>query len=281
MQAFLIKKRAVCQSSVWVTDFFDIITLLNSLGPVFVSKAILFEIRRYKRNGYARKDLSGKKIKQEMKMGNTVIQAFVRLIIIGFLGGCASTVLVQVPPKINLSQYESIGIIDFASNAEGDIKESVTQKFIQSIQQSQPGTAILELGNERSILASAGSNQLDPETVRLIGEQNGVDVIMTGNLSISKSKPRFNIANGLTSIGANVEVEASLNTKMLDTKRGATIWVATPSGKWTLASISGNSEGIQRVGLSDLETKYSAIISQLVYAATEDFRPRYERHPKD
>lgn len=214
-------------------------------------------------------------------MRNTMIQSIVFIVIIIFLGGCASTVLVQVPPKFNFSQYETVGIIDFESNTDSGIKESVTQRFIQSIQQSQPGTAILELGNERSVLASVGRNKLDSETVKLIGERNGVDAIVTGNLNISKSQPRLNINNGLTSIGAKVEVEAHLNTKMLDTKRGATIWVATPSGKWTLASISGNSGGIQRIGLSDPETKYSTIVSQLVYAATEDFRPRYERHPKN
>lgn len=214
-------------------------------------------------------------------MRNTVIQFIVCIVIISFVGGCASTVLVQVPPRINFSQYKTIGIIDFESNTEGGVKQSVTQKFIQSIQQSQPGTAILELGNERGILASVGRNRLDSEAVRLIGERNDVDVIMTGNLNISKSQPRLKIANGLTSIGAKVEVEASLNTKMLDTKRGATLWVATPSGKWTLASISGNSDGIQQIGLSDLETKYGTMISQLVYAATEDFRPQYERRPKD
>jgi hypothetical protein len=220
-------------------------------------------------------------MKQEMKMRNTIIQSIVCIVIIIFLGGCASTVLVQVPPKINFSHYETVGIIDFESNTERGIKESVTQKFIQSIQQSQPGTAILELGNERSILASVGRNKLDSGTLILIGKRNGVDVIVTGNLNISKSQPRLSINNGLTSIGAKVEVEAHLNTKMLDTKRGATIWVATPSGKWTLASISGNSNGIQRIGLSDLETKYDTIVSQLVYAATKDFRPRYERHPKN
>lgn len=204
----------------------------------------------------------------------------VSIVVFGLLGGCSSTVMVQVPPRFVLSQYGTIGIIDFSSHNEPGLSESVTQRFIQSIQQSQPGTAVLELGQEESVLASVERNRLDAETVRLIGERSGVDAVITGNLNISKTKPRIKIADDLTAIRAQVEVEVSLNTKMYDTTRGATVWVAARSGKWPLASVSGNSAGIQHIALDDLDTKYGTIISRLVYASTEDFRPRYVKQVK-
>jgi hypothetical protein len=202
------------------------------------------------------------------------------MVIICIIGGCASTVLVEKPPRFIVSQYENIGIIDFSSKDEPGLSETVTQKFIQNTQQGQPGTAILELGDEKSVLASIKRNRLDADAMRLIGRRYGVDAVITGKLNISESRPRINITNDLTAIRARVEVEVSLNTKMVDTTRGATVWVATRSGKWPLASISGNPDGIKRIGVSDLEAKYNTIISELVYAATEDFRPRYVRASK-
>ena len=60
------------------------------------------------------------------------------------LVGCAKKVM--VPPTIDLHLYESIGLVQFSSNAEGSLDALATQKFIEAMQASQPGVRILELG---------------------------------------------------------------------------------------------------------------------------------------
>jgi hypothetical protein len=203
------------------------------------------------------------------------------VIIISLLVACSSTVLVRVPPNFTLEQYGTIGVIVFSSEDEPGLEETVTQKFIQVVQQSQPGTVMLELGDKKSLIASSPKDRIDAETLRMIGDKHGVDAVMTGVLKVSETKARVKITNNLTSLRAKMEVQASLSAKMYETGRGATVWTASRSGRWPLASISGNLDSINRIGVSDRESKFNTMISQLVYAVTEDFRPTHEKQLKD
>lgn len=76
------------------------------------------------------------------------------------LSGCASKVL--MPPKISLTTYNKIGMIQFSSNAEGTLQEFASQKFLQALQSSQPGVRILELGEENKVLHTIQHDKLDP-----------------------------------------------------------------------------------------------------------------------
>ncbi len=60
--------------------------------------------------------------------------------------GCAPKVMVL--PRIDLKVYDNVGIVEFSSNAEGNLDQFATQKFLEAIQSSQPGVRILELGNK-------------------------------------------------------------------------------------------------------------------------------------
>ena len=46
------------------------------------------------------------------------------------LAGCAR---VYVPPAIDLEPHQVIGLIEFSSDAKGELAEFVTEKFIESI----------------------------------------------------------------------------------------------------------------------------------------------------
>jgi len=44
--------------------------------------------------------------------------------------GCAHTVVVEIPPKIDLQPYQTIGIVEFTSNTNGNLNQIATQKFM-------------------------------------------------------------------------------------------------------------------------------------------------------
>ena len=54
-----------------------------------------------------------------------IITAFVMLY------GCSHTEKVLVPPKVELKDYRNIGVIEFSTNAENNLRLYVTQNFIQ------------------------------------------------------------------------------------------------------------------------------------------------------
>ena len=44
---------------------------------------------------------------------------FTLLLSLAMLWGCSNTVLVSVPPRMDLKGYGTLGIVEFASNSEG------------------------------------------------------------------------------------------------------------------------------------------------------------------
>src|SRR4051812_30462080 len=70
------------------------------------------------------------------------------------VAGCASntrTVRVAVPPRMDLAAYPMVGLVTFTSNARGELDRLTTQRFMQAVQEAQPGTRVVELGSEQQV----------------------------------------------------------------------------------------------------------------------------------
>src|SRR5690348_5312713 len=90
------------------------------------------------------------------------------------LAACSSnTVLVPVPPRMDLKRYGALGIVEFASNEPGSAGQA-TRRFQEQVQAAQPGTPFLELGNRETVLAAVGARELDAAALRKIGQKYGV-----------------------------------------------------------------------------------------------------------
>jgi hypothetical protein len=70
--------------------------------------------------------------------------------------GCSHTVLVPVPPAVDLKAYGTLGIIDFSSNAERALSTQATRQFQEQVQEAQPGTELAEDFPSRADLAALG-----------------------------------------------------------------------------------------------------------------------------
>lgn len=201
------------------------------------------------------------------------------VVLLAGLAGCASTVVVKLPPAVELGRYGTIGMIRFAASSgeNEDLGALTTQKFMQAAQEAQPGVAILELGTLSQVLQAVKSGQLDFETARAIGGKYQVGALITGELDVSPVRPKVNLSLDLGAISAKAQVNAALSAKLLETAGGATVWTSSRSGTWTLAGASVGLGGVAGLGVSDTEKKYRQMVTDLVYAVTKDFQPRYER----
>ena len=195
---------------------------------------------------------------------------------LALLLGCSHTEKVRIPPRVQLSAYNYIGVIEFSTNAEDNLKPYVTQNFIHHLQSAQPGTRIIELGSEKQLLQSMKRKKLDLQTVKLIGKKYNVDAVIYGHLEISEIKPSVKVFTVSESLKAKAYIEALLSAKLLETDYGATLWTNATTGKTQVAKINLSKGGLIGFGISDPQEKYGKLVPQLVYANTTDFRHRYE-----
>ena len=55
--------------------------------------------------------------------------------------GCAGP-KVEVPPRVDLAEWRTIGIVDFRGGSDPELPELATRQFVQMIQSAQPGVRI-------------------------------------------------------------------------------------------------------------------------------------------
>jgi hypothetical protein len=205
------------------------------------------------------------------------LKIFLGSLVVGLSAfGCAHTVVVEIPPKIDLQPYQTIGIVEFTSNSKESLNQIATQKFMGYIQNAQPRLRFLELGPEDQLVEKLGRNSLDIEAVKAIEKKYGVSSIFTGSFEISDVKPKVSIGTDLSSLRASAVVNISMVSKHLDTVSGATIWSGSRQGHWKVAGINSNSKDIS-FSMNTPEDQYGRYLEELAFAVTDPFRSHYEK----
>jgi len=189
--------------------------------------------------------------------------------------GCGPRIM--VPPAIDLTTYEPVGIINFTCNAEGKLDRYITQRFMEDMTKDQKLIKIIELGKEEDVLKAINRITLDQDAVKEIAQKYNVKSIITGELNISGVRPKINIVPGLWGVGAEAEVEAILVAHMLETIDGATIWTGSSRSKRTVGNISFWSGGHFSFDAEDPEASYGDLAQELIHNATKDFRVTWHR----
>jgi hypothetical protein len=183
--------------------------------------------------------------------------------------------MVAVPPRVDLHSYEIIGVVEFESDAEGNLPAFATQRFIESIQRSQPGVHVLELGNATDLKGTLGIDKLDYAAMQSIKEQYGVDAVIIGDMEVSDIRPNFDLQNVISAMNVSAEVDASLATRLFETTRGATVWTKSTQRTDKVAHVGMNRGGSVRFDSKDPDKAYGALVDALVHDITRDFRVTY------
>jgi hypothetical protein len=204
---------------------------------------------------------------------------FTVLLSLAMLWGCSSTVLVSVPPRMDLKSYGTLGIVEFGSNSDGVINARATRQFQEQIQAAQSGTRFIELGSREALLAAVGGRQLDADALRKIGEKYGVAAIFLGDIAYSEPTTDVKLTD-LTKFdgGMRTEIRGDISSRLVETKTGASVW---SNSAWARRQI-GRLRVSAEQGVSGAVSKSNPreeIVPALVYQLTHDFRPRSVRQP--
>lgn len=184
--------------------------------------------------------------------------------------GCAR---VYVQPAIDLKPHEVVGLIQFNSDAKGELSKFVTQKFIEAITEDQTDIKIVELGDEAAVLAEVNQTRLGPEAYKAIGEKYDINTVFTGSLNVSQVNPSCFFTPGYASVEG--KVNARLAAKLVETATGATVWSNSARDERTVA-------GVEKFGSSfsfnaeDPEEAYGDLARSLCRRITHDFRGHWE-----
>jgi hypothetical protein len=204
---------------------------------------------------------------------------FTLLLSLAMLWACSSTVLVSVPPRMDLKSYGTLGIVEFGSNSDGAINVHATRQFQQQIQAAQPGTPFIELGNREAVLAAVGGRQLDVDALRRIGEKYGVAAIFLGDIAYSEPRTDVKLTD-LTKLegGMRTEIRGDISSRLVETRTGASVWSNSAWARRQIGRLSVSAEHGVSGGVSKSNPR-EEMVPALVYQLTHDFRPTSARQP--
>lgn len=198
------------------------------------------------------------------------------------LVGCGgNTVLVQVPPRMDMKAYETTGIIEFASNADVATNQHATQQFQQQIQAAQPGTRFIELGTREAVLAAVGSSHLDVDALRRIGRKYGVTAVFHGNIVYSDPTTEVRVTDISKLQGAvKAEIKGDIFGRLFETRTGASVWSSSAWARRPLGGVVSGEHGVAVAMKGNTNPRYD-MVQSLVYHLTGDFRPSTVRQKVD
>jgi hypothetical protein len=193
------------------------------------------------------------------------------------LAGCSSS-KVLIPPRVDLARYGTIGMIEFSSPTP-DLSHQVSKEFLGAVQSAQPGTAVLELGDQNKLLTEFRAQAIDAETIRTIGARYHVDAIMVGVLGAQETKPHLKVESPLQSpsIDASATLQGALDARLFDAHSGATVWSTSAQAEEPLARVSVSGGGLAGIGAKDPDEAKARLVRGLVERATMDFWSHWER----
>jgi hypothetical protein len=201
-------------------------------------------------------------------------------VVVALLSSCARTVLVPVPPRVDLKGYGTLGIVDFASNGERATAGHATRRFQEQLQSAQPGTRIVELGSRDAVLASVGARELDPAALRRIGEKYGVAAVFLGDLVYSEPRTDIKVTDiSKLEGGVRAEVRGDISSRLMETSSGASVWTRSASTKRQLGALSVSGERGLSGGMSNSNPR-EEMVPALVHQLTHDFRPSTVRESR-
>ena len=207
------------------------------------------------------------------------MRSFTAAILLGLFlaSGCSHTVLVTVPPRMDLKGYGTLGVVDFTSNA-GVAGARATQQLQEQIQSAQPGTRFIALGSREAVLAAVGRNQLDADAAKRIGKKYGVDAVFLGEIAYSDPKTDIRV-NDLARLDAGVrtEVRGDISARLVETASGASVWSNSGWVRRQIGRVNVSEYGVS--GSMSKSDPREEMLPALVYQLTFDFRPTTERRP--
>jgi hypothetical protein len=206
--------------------------------------------------------------------------AFLALALAGALAvGCSKSAprqKVWFPPRVDLARWGTLGLIEFSASGSQGLGPIASREFLAALQSAQPGTPVLELGDEQRVLAERGADVLDPDAIRAIGERHRVDALIVGRLEAKPSVPSFSFDSGERWLTASAQLEGTLDARIFDTRTGATVWSTAARADEPLGRVDISSTGVAGLGANPVQEANHRLVRRLAARATADFWGHWE-----
>ncbi len=183
---------------------------------------------------------------------------------------------VMVPPRIDLTQHEIVGIIQFESDSKGELAPLTTRKFTEAIRRDQEMIRIVDLGTEAEVLKEIGYDRLNKAAFQAIGEEYEVATVFTGELLVSDVRPNISVAM-IFGMSVSADVDATLDARMVETETGASLWNTSVHATKEIGHVSIWEGGGFIFDAEDPERAYGKLVHALVEDASRDFRVTWRR----
>lgn len=198
------------------------------------------------------------------------------LLPLALLFACAKTIVVPVPPRMDLKRYDTLGIVDFTSSAERGLGARAARQFMEQVQQAQPGTRFIELGDRDALLASLGARQLDTAALREIGQKHAVAAVFVGELVYSEPIVDVKVMDiSKLQGGVRAELKGDISSRLLETASGASVWSSSAWARRQIGGVQVSDHGVSG-GVRQANPR-EAMLPTLVHHLTHDFRPSTAR----
>jgi hypothetical protein len=211
------------------------------------------------------------------------------VVVLLFSAGCVAKV--TIVPKVDLRQYDRVGLIGFTCNAEGNMGEFTTRWLLMTLRKHQKTARIIELGSQEEVLKSVQTAEMNSEAIQAISQKYNVSAVFTGSVEITEIQPLdvphrhwlFREArpiSGESSIeGKRVKarVKAWITARLWETKQGGMLWRNSVFGEEVVDQVSAVSDGRIVFNATEPRRAYWDLINPLVDQICEDFETRRPR----
>ena len=193
--------------------------------------------------------------------------------------GCAGrhTETYRVPPRVDLKEHETIGVVEFETSAKGELGPLATRRFTDTARSEQGLVRIVGFGSRTEAMRSVSRSRWDTETFKALGVERDVRTILTGKLTVSDVRPDVRLGPSLSSGSLAGLVDATLDVELIETATGASIWSTSARATHSVGQISVLGGGAFAFDAADPERVYGGLIDALVEQATRDFRETWIR----
>lgn len=198
------------------------------------------------------------------------------VVIFAIIGALACGRKVMVPPRIDLTQHEIVGIIQFESENKGNLASYTTKRFTEAIRRDQAMIRIVDLGTDADVLTAIGHDRFSKAAFQEIGEKFDVATVIVGELLVSDVRPNISVAL-IFGMSVSAEVDATLDAKMVETETGASLWSTSVTATREIGHVSVWEGGGFIFDAEDPERAYGKLVNALVEDASRDFRVTWRR----
>ena len=203
----------------------------------------------------------------------------VAVLSLALLAACASNPparRVWVGPRIDLKQYEIIGMVEFASNSKGKLASLATRRFEESARRDQDMVRMVEIGTQQQALASANQGQWSPESCKAVAKQHNANTLFRGTLTLRNVHPAVQLNSFFRSGTVTAQVEATLEVEMLEAETGASIWSRSSQATRSLGQVSVFGGKEYSFDAADPQAAYGDLVDSLVNDVTRDFQGSWQ-----